>query len=135
MKTCSCGVTGIKNFNKNRARKDGLQAHCRECQKTRSKNHYALNSEMYKEKSRKKRLELTAFIEEIKRTNPCKDCENFFNPWQMDFDHLDGEDKVERISALLNTSKEVLLAEIAKCDLVCANCHRDRTHDRMQSAA
>jgi hypothetical protein len=45
----------------------------------------------------------------------------------MDFDHR--EDKVEIVSRLLwaNAAKEKILAEIAKCDLVCSNCHRIRT--------
>jgi hypothetical protein len=50
-----------------------------------------------------------------------------FSPECMDFDHRDGEDKVATVSQMCTRSKECLLAEIAKCDLVCANCHRTRT--------
>jgi len=53
----------------------------------------------------------------------------------MDFDHREGEEKLFNISAL-NANRWVsvaqLLAEIKKCDLVCANCHRERTHQRRQ---
>jgi hypothetical protein len=31
-------------------------------------------------------------------------------------------------------SREKILAEVAKCDLVCANRHLDRTHVRSQEA-
>jgi len=49
----------------------------------------------------------------------------------MDFDHLDPKTKVVKVSALIfEGSRQLLLDEIAKCELVCANCHRERTHQR-----
>lgn len=46
----------------------------------------------------------------------------------MDFDHRPGTIKVADVSVLARSStKERTLDEIAKCDLVCANCHRIRT--------
>lgn len=56
----------------------------------------------------------------------------------MDFDHRDGEIKVRSISwmAYHDTSNfEKIKREIKKCDLVCANCHRQRTHDRLVKSA
>lgn len=48
----------------------------------------------------------------------------------MDFDHVRGK-KVKSLSNLAISGTEAqVLAEIAKCDLVCANCHRHRTHLR-----
>lgn len=53
----------------------------------------------------------------------------------MDFDHLDPSTKTASISKLSKWrgNKEKLLEEIAKCELVCSNCHRQRTHDRHRS--
>lgn len=50
----------------------------------------------------------------------------------MDFDHRNPADKIKELSKLANKnwSERKLLEEIAKCDLVCANCHRDRTQRR-----
>jgi len=50
----------------------------------------------------------------------------------MDFDHLPGEDKVKYISKMVARSWSLakIDAEIAKCELVCANCHRIRTARR-----
>jgi hypothetical protein len=51
----------------------------------------------------------------------------------MDFDHREGEKKLSNVADLnfhRRTSLRKLLAEIAKCDVVCANCHRERTHQR-----
>jgi hypothetical protein len=49
----------------------------------------------------------------------------------MDFDHRPGTTKLGEISKKLYfLGEKKLLAEIAKCDLVCANCHRIRTQER-----
>jgi hypothetical protein len=38
------------------------------------------------------------------------------------------------VTSKRRTSKETLDRELAKCDLVCANCHRERTYQRRQQA-
>lgn len=66
---------------------------------------------------------------------PCQDCGGRFPPECMDFDHVRGE-KLFGIGA--NVSKvplAKLMAEIEKCELVCANCHRIRTKRRRHEAA
>ena len=52
----------------------------------------------------------------------------------MDFDHRPGEVKKHQLGGMTKTvySWAVIEAEIAKCDLVCANCHRIRTHVQRQ---
>jgi hypothetical protein len=45
----------------------------------------------------------------------------------MDFDHVRGQ-KVDGISVMMNTrSLAAVQEEMAKCEIVCANCHRIRT--------
>lgn len=60
---------------------------------------------------------------------PCKDCGQSYPPYVMDFDHRDPSKKKYTISMArgLWTWKS-LRAEVAKCDVVCSNCHRIRTH-------
>lgn len=65
-----------------------------------------------------------------KKKAPCLDCNHCFPREAMDFDHLDPSTKVERLGVLRNSTFEVVVAEIAKCELVCANCHRKRTKAR-----
>jgi hypothetical protein len=48
----------------------------------------------------------------------------------MDFDHRPDEEKLFDVGTGLLYSKEKVLAEIAKCDLICACCHRIRTDVR-----
>lgn len=63
---------------------------------------------------------------------PCMDCGGRFDPECMDFDHRDGTTKVRDVANFTAGQGTVagLLAEIAKCDVVCANCHRLRTKAR-----
>lgn len=65
------------------------------------------------------------------KAHPCMDCGGTFPPECMDFDHVRGN-KLEEISVLARSSVplEILLLEVMKCDLVCANCHRTRTKQR-----
>jgi hypothetical protein len=52
----------------------------------------------------------------------------------MDFDHRPGETKSFDVAtgAGQGYGEKRMLAEIAKCELVCANCHRVRTFLRRQ---
>jgi hypothetical protein len=49
----------------------------------------------------------------------------------MQWDHLPGTPKLGDISqGLRGLSRDEILEEIAKCELVCANCHAIRTFHR-----
>lgn len=69
-------------------------------------------------------------VREFYKSGPCADCQNFYDPVCMDFDHRPGEIKRFEVSEAIsrNFHITVLAAEIAKCDLVCSNCHRIRTY-------
>jgi hypothetical protein len=62
----------------------------------------------------------------------CKDCGYNTHLQALEFDHLDGTDKKHDVARMLNASYsfEAIAAEAAKCELVCANCHRVRTAER-----
>jgi hypothetical protein len=66
------------------------------------------------------------------KCKPCVDCGKTYHPVQMDFDHRPGTVKLFTIGAT-NSSRsfDAVRAEIAKCDVVCANCHRIRTWNRI----
>ena len=81
---------------------------------------HAASRECYK----KKRVFLVEF-----KNRPCMDCGIFYPPYVMEFDHVRGK-KVNGVGRMLTNSMVRLVAEIAKCDLVCANCHRERTFTR-----
>lgn len=59
----------------------------------------------------------------------CLDCKLAWPPFVMEFDHRDPTEKRFIVSgSRLQWSYDRLAAEAAKCDLVCSNCHRLRTH-------
>jgi hypothetical protein len=76
-------------------------------------------------KDRKKRRDYVALL----KAKPCSDCGGLFPSVCMDFDHVNGT-KVMSVSMMVTRSLEDLHAEINKCELVCANCHRLRTEKR-----
>lgn len=81
-----------------------------------------------------RRAKLRAIVDEAKRNKPCMDCKHVFDPICMDFDHVRGEKKFNiKQAAQRRLGLQVLLDEIAKCDLVCSNCHRLRTLHRGQA--
>lgn len=93
--------------------------------------YYLKNKAKYMASARKSREKRKKFVDDLKRS-PCVDCGGTFQPWQMQFDHL-GDDKCDSVSNLIKTaSMKAIEAEIAKCELVCANCHADRTYQRAQ---
>ena len=85
----------------------------------------------YRERRRQKRAEVFArnreFVRAIKRTTPCADCGGHFHPVCMDFHHV-SDKKVQNIARLTTSAAmKTLAAEIAKCIVICSNCHRIRT--------
>jgi hypothetical protein len=76
------------------------------------------------------------FVERVNalKHRPCSDCSGRFPPCAMDYDHVRGE-KLQGISYMFESAWSKVLIELAKCELVCANCHRTRTWQRKQVTA
>lgn len=132
MKFCkACNTEKLEEeFNK---KGTGHQAKCRTCQHAYHKAFYQENCEREKKRllghKKARKIKLSLFINKLK-SNPCTDCGNTFPPICMDFDHLrDKSFNIGEVYARL-TSEKTILEEIAKCELVCANCHRIRTQNR-----
>jgi hypothetical protein len=108
------------------------QSYCRDCWSEYHREHYRANKERYKayarERKRRIRHERMIFLVEYFKTHPCCDCGET-DPLVLEFDHL--RDKEFDVSHSLPFRRwETILAEIAKCEVVCANCHRRRTARR-----
>lgn len=135
MRTCSKCKLEKDNceFTKNSHYKSGLNHSCKKCHNEYTRSHYLRNKSKYKARARSRETKLRGVIDQLKN-KPCMDCKAKFNPWQMDFDHVKGVKKFG-IATISNglVSMKSLMEEIDKCDLVCANCHRQRTHERLIS--
>lgn len=63
------------------------------------------------------------------------DCGVKYPPYIMHWDHLPEYEKFMSVSVMRakRMKRELIVAEIDKCELVCANCHGERTHQRRQN--
>lgn len=75
---------------------------------------------------------MKALVAEMKNV-PCMDCGDEFPHVCMEFDHRHPEEKFKAVANLVGTGYRwsVVLEEIAKCDVVCSNCHAVRTHGHL----
>ncbi len=109
-----------------------------EDQRRAARAHYAANKAIYKARAaahrKKTRDAARAQVQGIKESSPCVDCGVRYPYFVMQFDHR-GTDKLFDIARAVGDSVpfQRILDEIAKCDLVCANCHAFRTHGRAAS--
>jgi hypothetical protein len=82
-------------------------------------------------RQRDRRTTIKKYIQDIKQNAVCAVCGEDYPHWIMEFDHR--SDKLFNISEWFNTTRslDVIKIEIAKCDIVCANCHKNRTYCRL----
>lgn len=69
----------------------------------------------------------------VKLERGCMDCGYDKHPAALQFDHRPGEIKLGNVSQMFSKAWDVIEAEIAKCDVVCANCHAVRTAERRRA--
>jgi len=132
MKICStCKLEKeLSEFSKNKAKADGLQVVCKSCRKIYADNYYQT---VPKEKERllKKNYTHRDALKKIvieKKSVPCADCKVSYPFYVMDFDHQFDKKFTIAIAVMQGRSIKSVLEEIAKCEVVCSNCHRIRTH-------
>jgi len=117
----------------------GRDPKCTRCHKESSDKHYLDNKEYYGNKGAHQkqvrwlinRKKLASYLQ----LHPCVGIRFDGSPCGesrievLEFDHLDGVDKISNITEVVRDwSWPRIEAEIAKCQILCANCHRRRTH-------
>jgi hypothetical protein len=110
------------------------QSHCRKCQAAYRRAHYLANRDEYirREVARinSYRIENRSLTLAYLLGHPCVDCGQT-NPVVLDFDHRDPSTKKGNVSELAARQPwRLVLIEIAKCDVRCANCHLRRTAEQ-----
>lgn len=96
------------------------------------RKHYVDNKEAYVAKAKRNneryknriRSEIVTYL----TSHPCIDCGEV-DPVVLEFDHKDPHTKEFNIAEAFTrcTTSKALVAEIEKCDVRCANCHRRKT--------
>jgi hypothetical protein len=71
---------------------------------------------------KRNQIKRRAFIEKIKTDGECMDCGGSAE----DFHHRDPATKRVEVGRMTRYSEASILAEVEKCDLLCADCHRKR---------
>lgn len=100
-----------------------------EKRKAYARRHYRDNKDVYKRSALASKTKTKALTRERKDT-PCLDCGISYPHYVMDLDHVRGI-KLDKVSSLQTSgSRDKLAKEMDKCEAVCANCHRERTHKR-----
>jgi hypothetical protein len=127
----------ISHFSPSAKNRHGVKTICRPCETEYQKSRLKSNPEYAKNQMRnteKRRFMIRDMIRDAKNV-PCIDCKVSY-PWMvMDFDHRPGETKVAEVSKLATSaSVQKIRDEIAKCDVVCSNCHRLRTFQRIENS-
>ena len=120
----------VDDFPVNRSRADGRNSMCKACKKIYNVTYYETTKERHNptraQRRRRVRAEAQEKVYEYLRTHPCVDCGER-DIVVLDFDHQG--DKVADVGEMAHRGYEWprILAEIEKCEVVCANDHRRRT--------
>ena len=114
-------------------RGDGRAPWCKACRKEYDKAYFHANKHRRRPRA-EIHAEFRAWFEALK-SGPCSDCGGTFAPEAMHWDHRPGTVKLRDVANIAaNHARRLVLEEIAKCDLVCANCHAVRTVARRRTA-
>jgi transcription elongation factor Elf1 len=100
--------------------------HVNEMRKYR-RDYYHHNKEEHYERNRRQRNKIRSFIKAFKRKLKCEICGEKDSRC-LDFHHKNPRIKESAISRIfyLGWSVEHLKKEIAKCAVICSNCHRKK---------
>ena len=133
LKTCSTCKQELARvcFNKRVRAKDGLQHQCKQCQRD-GQNKYYRGNDAYKARVKSAAaIALDAKREKlltVLKTCRCLHCGET-DPVVLDFDHIDPKTKTTEVGSMFRKgySWDKIEAEIAKCQVLCSNCHRRKT--------
>lgn len=119
-----------RTLGRRRALSPGELERYREGNAAATRRRTGRDPEKRKEELLRYRTSNRAIIQAAK-DRPCADCGIQYPYYVMQFDHRDAGEKEFNVGNIGPTAgRQKLLDEIAKCDVVCANCHAERTHQR-----
>ncbi|UGL63150.1 HNH endonuclease [Streptomyces phage Bartholomune] len=94
------------------------------------RRYYQAHKEKVNQKARDRRSYILQYVQGYKQERGCAECKIMYPYWVLEFDHVRGE-KLGNVNTMMRThSLDAIKAEIEKCDVVCSNCHADRTFQR-----
>ena len=130
----TCGATKqADDFAFRDIRRGKRQWQCRVCHAAARRGHYLATKAVYikretarnARKTAANRARLLGYL----LAHPCVDCGER-DPVVLDFDHRTRKEKIREVTQLAGRSWRTVEAELRKCDIRCANCHRRRTAEQ-----
>ena len=118
----------MDQYNRRSTAPDGLQWRCRACCRKWYEKNRLRHGQVTRVRTSEVRTALALRISRYLFEHPCVDCGET-DVRCLEFDHRDRTTKIAAVSALIarQFSWDKIMAEIDKCDVRCANCHRKRT--------
>lgn len=102
---------------------------CVECAKAGKRRWYEKHKDIYRQRNKRKQARMTGYLRWYKDV-PCADCGKAYPHYVMDLHHEDATQKLMHPGNLVSCgSWEIMLTELAKCTVLCSNCHRERTYN------
>ena len=131
-----CGRCGelkpVDDFAWRRKARGQRDNYCRPCRAAYKQEHYAATASVTSRTryggSRSLSWERLAYLVALFKDQPCSDCGET-DPLVLEFDHIEAK-RFSVSQGIRDRSWQSVMDEIAKCEVVCANCHRRRTARR-----
>jgi t-SNARE complex subunit (syntaxin) len=134
-KTCpKCKETKQTSlFSRNKNKPDGYQRECKVCMRTSNMNSYNKNKKAYHARSQAHTQKVLNEISEYKVSQTCKKC-GCKKHYLLEFHHIDPSTKDNDVSTIIKTrGRKIIWDEIAKCVVLCKNCHADSHYQEREN--
>lgn len=130
MRCSSCReLKPLDAFNRRSTASDGRRWNCRACNARWHADHRAEHNTSIAARNRRLAADVNRKLFEYKLERGCADCGER-DPTVLEFDHVDGKTRAVSTMARHAATWSRILAELERCEVVCANCHRRRTSRR-----
>ena len=128
----------LSEYYRDKSLKYGRRNHCKICDFTRIKLYRKKNSikikvqrkEFYDNVVKLKNRRRQHWLNKYKISKGCKICGYNEHPAALHFDHVIPKEKYSEVSRLISSSLKILIDEIRKCRVLCANCHFIHSHNQ-----
>jgi predicted transcriptional regulator len=108
------------------------------CSKSTISHHLNSDSKVNVSKKKKGTYQSLDFLEELqsfKEGMGCFDCKTMYPHYVLEFDHMPEFKKIDNVYRVYKKfGRDKAWQEVAKCDVVCANCHKIRTYQRVRES-
>lgn len=123
----------VDSFNFRSKSAGTRHSYCRDCGSKLTRGHYQRHKQQYLNRNNFAFEKHRKLVRQVK-ARPCADCGVQYPFYVMDFDHREGSSKSFALNQIQRQTMKAILREIEKCDVVCSNCHRERTYKRLMEA-